>query len=144
MKKKLFAAILLVLVLLVLSAIGIFVLRAFDSSFRYSFDVNFNNAKEHKSYSEDLRNFTTLPLPPSTAFAFRHSDTAVTYYTKLNYDEFIKYYKDNGYTVNENVITHNNVNFIIIYKNYEGSYKYNFIEIDLFTRKLQNNGDGSC
>lgn len=137
MKKKLFVAIILILVLLVFLAIGIFILRVFDSSFRYNFDVNFNNTKVHKSYSEDLSDFVILPLPPSCAFAFRHSDIAVTYYTKLSYEEFIKYYKDNGYTVNENVITYNNANFIITKKNYEGSYKFNFIDVDLFAKKLE-------
>jgi len=124
----------ILIVILLLIVIGVYTLRAFDSKFRYSFDVSFNTEKEHKSFYIGTGNEVevfTLPLPPSTTFAYKHSDSAVTYYSKLTYDEFLNYYVINGFEVQENVITYNGAKFKVSDVISEDDYKYFFIDIDL-------------
>lgn len=131
MKRKISITIIILFILFV----SIFVARFINPAFRYNFDVNFNTVKEHKSYLCDSGAETkvfTLPLPPSTAFAFKHSDSAVTYYSKLSYDEFLDYYESNKYGINGNIVTYNGIDFVISEVTYDEDDKYHFIDIDLY------------
>lgn len=128
MKKK--YTIFIIIILLITIVISIFIVRAVDSRFRYSFDINFNQDEEHKSYLRSGEVFI-LPLPPSFAFAYKHSDSGVTYYSKLSYTEFLKYFIDEGYEIQGNIIIYNEVSFCITEVNSESEYKYYFIDIDL-------------
>lgn len=108
-----------------------------NSEFRYNFDITFNCDDTHYSY-EALENGedvvkASLPLPSSTALAFRHSDSAATYYSKLSYEEFLEYYVAEGFTVEENVVYTENGVFIVndVNDQAEGDWKYNFIDIAL-------------
>lgn len=118
--------------IVLLIVISVYVLRLFDSRFRHEFDVNFNTVKEHKSFQIGAGDeVKVLPLPPTTTFAYKHSDSGVVYYSKLSYDDFLNYYVSNGYEVQENVVTYNGTKFKISYLTFEEDFKYFFINIDL-------------
>jgi hypothetical protein len=125
----------ILIIFIICSIVFIQVLRFTNSDFRYNFDVNFNQTKEHISYLENGENIV-LPLPKKTTFAFKTSDSNVTYYTKLSYEEFIKFYKSNDMFIEENVVSYDNIKFIVKEKKDSGSNKskYNFINIDIYSK----------
>ena len=108
-------------------------LRFSYPEFRYWFDAHFNGRKEHISYlinENDTKKYT-IPLPPNTAFAYKTSDTACTYYTYANLVQFFNYYRNMGYEVEDAIVTSkegNKFKIMIIYSG-EGE-KGNFISID--------------
>lgn len=122
---------------LILVVIGIAALRFTNSKFRYNFDVTFNCDDTHYSYvlKENGADIVkaSLSLPSSTTFAFRHSDVAVTYYSKLSYEEFVEYYVEEGYTVVDDAVYTEDGVFIIKDANSQDNvdWKYNFIDIEL-------------
>lgn len=140
MKKRRKSKIILLLVsaLCLIIIVGIiFGLRFTNSEFRYNFDVTFNCDDIHYSYltAEDETEITEaiLPLPASTTLAFRHSDYAATYYSKLTYKEFLEYYRSEGYRVEENAVFIENSVFLIsdVSDEMDGQWKYHFIDITL-------------
>ena len=118
-----------IVLLLMLTIFISFVLRFFNAGFRYAFDVNFNQKEVHESYDDDK--IWILPLPPSTAFAYKHSDTAVTYYTKLSYEDFLSYFVEDNYEVKEDVVTYKEASFKLTEVHKDSEYKYYFVDIDL-------------
>ena len=136
-RKKRIGVLIISAVCLILVVVGVWTLRFMNSEFRYNFDITFNCDDTHYSY-EALENGedvvkASLPLPSSTALAFRHSDSAATYYSKLSYEEFLEYYVAEGFTVEENVVYTENGVFIVndVNDQAEGDWKYNFIDIAL-------------
>jgi len=117
------------ILLIMLTILMSFPLRFFSAGFRYAFDVNFNTNEVHESY--DDKKMWTLPLPPSTAFAYKHSDTAVTYYTKLAYEEFLLYYVEKNYEIQEDIVTYKGASFVMKEVHKDSEHKYYFIDIDL-------------
>lgn len=79
--------------IVVLLIVSVFVLRFVSPSFRYSFDVIYNCRDSHVSYVP-IENGPAveyiIPLPSSSAIAYRLSDTAVVYCTKQNYTSFFE------------------------------------------------------
>ncbi len=135
MKKKSIFLILIIILLI----IGINIFRFVNPEFRRNFDIHFNTVKEHKSYYIKHGTKTTvfnLPLPPKTAFPSKHSHSAVIYYTKLSYEEFMDYYKTNGFIVSGDVVVYNDAKFKISDITSENKkYKYYFVDIDLLEPK---------
>ncbi len=135
--KKIISCIAIFVILILIITVAITILRFTDSEFRYNFDITFNCAKTHCSYNisksgADAKK-AVLPLPPSTTRAYKHSDTAVTYYSKLTIKEFLDYYITAGYTVQGNLVYTEDYIFIITGVPKEtGTLKYNFIDIDLY------------
>lgn len=140
MKKKNKSKIILLLAsaLCLIIIVGIILgLRFTNAEFRYNFDVTFNCDDIHYSYLT-TENGTeieeaTLPLPASTTLAFRHSDSAATYYSKLTYEEFLESYRREGYKVEENAVYIENCVFLIsdVSDEMDGQWKYHFIDIKL-------------
>jgi len=118
----------ILILLLMVTILMIFPLRFFNAGFRYAFDVNFNTNEVHESYDDKVY---SLPLPSSTTFAYKHSDTAVTYYTKLTYEEFLLYYVEKNYKIHEDIVTHNGASFVLKEVHKDSEHKYYFIDIDL-------------
>ena len=129
--------VLIILTACLVLVVGITTLRFMNSKFRYNFDVTFNCDDTHYSYvlSENGVDIVkaSLSLPSSTTFAFRHSDVAVTYYSKLSYEEFVEYYVAEGYTVVDGAVYTEDGVFIIKDANSQDyvDWKYNFIDIEL-------------
>ena len=110
-------------------------MRFTNSKFRYNYDIIFHCDNLHYAYvsiEEGDVEKISLVLPPSTVKAFRHSDFAATYYSKLSYEEFLKYYITEGYTVVENAVYTENGVFIItdVSRQMEDAWKYYFIDIE--------------
>ena len=63
-------------------------------------DLTFNLTKEFVTYETGTE--YTLPLPKGVAWGYRESDYSCVYLTRLTYDEFISWYEENGYIVEEN------------------------------------------
>lgn len=136
-EKKRIGALIISAVCVILIVVGVWTLRFTNSEFRYNFDVTFNCDDTHYSYSslEDGTDVVkaSLPIPSSTALAFRHSDSAATYYYKHSHEEFLAYYVVGGYTVEENAVHTENSVFIVNDANdqSEEDWKYNFIDTAL-------------
>lgn len=135
-KNKILKILIPTTVVLMIGAISIVGLRFRYTAFRYNFDVIFNCDDMHLSYHPDESGEFlkySLPLPPSTAFAYRQSDTSVTYYTKQSYDSFLSYYQENGYAVLDGTVySGDDLFFPIALVNSDEEFKYNFIEIETF------------
>lgn len=134
MKNKLARIIIIVSLIVVLLLVSVFALRFASPSFRYSFDVVFNCSGSHVSYVPDENGTAVeyiIPLPSSSAIAYRLSDTAVVYCTKQNYDSFLKYYQENGYSVNDSTVSDGNKTFLVTLLNEEESKWYFFIKVEL-------------
>lgn len=134
MKNKPTRIIIIVSMIVVLLLVSVFVLRFASPSFRYSFDVVFNCSDSHVSFIPDENGTTVeynIPLPSSSAIAYRLSDTAVVYCTKQNYDSFLKYYQENGYSVNDSTVSDGNKTFSVTQLSEEVSKWYIFIKVEL-------------
>lgn len=60
----------------------------------------FNNSNEQAVYEKG--NEYHLKFPKSTIKIYKYSGYGVMYYSKLTYDEFIEYYRNDGYVVENN------------------------------------------
>jgi len=133
-KSKVF---LVVAIVILIAVVAICALRYTNSEFRYNFDIVFNCDDTHYSYITDDEGAEveklSLPLPPSTAVAHRHSDVAVTYYSKLQCVDFLEYYKTEGYTVEGNTVFTDSGAFILneTEADTENTWKYYFVDIEL-------------
>ena len=118
-------------------------LRFLYPKFRYQFDVLFHCCEEHVSYVEgDTINQVKLPLPPRTAFAYRTSDTASVYCTKNNYEQFLGFYRNNGYEVEGSVITSKEKNrFLLEVVAREEENSLTFIKVDIIFAAGEENGE---
>lgn len=126
--------IIIVSLIVVLLFVSVFALRFASPSFRYAFDVVFNCCDSHVSYVLDENGTADeyiIPLPSSSAIAYRLSDTAVVYCTKQNYDSFLKFYQENGYSVNDSTVSDGNKTFSLTQLNEEVSKWYIFIKVEL-------------
>lgn len=108
-----------------------------NHEFRLGVNLIFNCEDTHTSYLVDDEghvNRITIELPPSTTFEHKHSETAVTYYSKYTYEEFLQYYIDNGYQVEDGKVYADDGVFIMKNESEERGidYKYSFIDIDLW------------
>jgi len=130
MKKKPIVSALIGIIIVI--CIFIPVARFTSSTFRYAYDVNFNQINQHVTYSEDKK--TELELPSQTCFAWRESDTHVIYYSKLSINSFINFYKNNNYLVSDNIVLGADGNKYLI-KNIDNTLKYHLIEIYLISEE---------
>ena len=140
MKKRRKSKIILLLVsavCLIITVCIILGVRFVNAEFRYNFDVMFNCDDTHYSYLtiEDGTEITEvmLPLPASTTLAFRQSDSAATYYSKLTYEEFLEYYSRAGYQIEGTSVYIEDSVFLIsdVSDEMDGEWKYYFIDIAL-------------
>lgn len=99
----------LILVLFIFSSITI--LRSINPVFRVNYDIRFNNYNEQVIYENGQKYH--LPLPKDTAKLYKYSDYGIMYCTKLTYDEFVKYYDENGYNVKNNDIICDDVKYTL-------------------------------
>ncbi len=80
---------------------------------RYYLDLTFNLTKEHISYETGTK--YALPLPKRVVWSYRISDNSCVYLTRLTYEDFVSWYKKNGYIVENNCIYTNDKNDVIYY-----------------------------
>ncbi|MCH5274137.1 MAG: hypothetical protein J1E35_10715 [Lachnospiraceae bacterium] len=112
-------------------AIGIAWLRLCYPMFRYRFDVIFNCKDTHISrYAYEQY---TLPLPPSTAFAYRVSDTTAVYFSKYSVERFLEFYSGQGYCVIGDIVYTERGDFILSKPEVSQSGRYYYVAIRLLT-----------
>lgn len=131
----------IILSIIIVITIGIVTLKFTNSSFRYNFDIIFNCQEEHIAYVTNEKSEyykISVPLPPSTTQAFRHSDTGVTYYSKIKHSDFLQFYIDNDFIVDGNKVYTDDGNFKIVDKNLDSTFKYHFIDISLYEMSTSN------
>lgn len=107
-KKRTIIAISAVLAVVIILIAIVFILRLSSASFRYSFDLIFNQCDYFTAHVEGQNGQNTayqLSLPEKTAEAYRTSDTSMVFCTKNSYQEFIGFYEENGYDVTNETVT---------------------------------------